>query len=144
MVQALHAAGVDGKRERIEAVIRLTDRYLRHAIRRTRYRRVLAFQSEEAMKASYSAGEIDRLEYRQAITNMSVSCCQSLRTTSQSKMPPELTDIVRISPGFGIASSSTRLQNRTSLLAMVSGDSFPSRRTRREGILRLISTVCAI
>jgi hypothetical protein len=27
---------------------------------------------------------------------------------------------------------------------MVSGASFPSRRTRREGILRLISTVCVI
>jgi hypothetical protein len=43
-----------------------------------------------------------------------------------------------------MAVSSTRLPNRTSLFAIVSGVSFLSRRTRREGILRLISTVCVI
>jgi len=110
----------------------------------TAYSRGLTCQSEAPTKAWYSAGEIDRLEYRQLITNMFLSCCQSLRTTSHSKVPPELTVIVRTSPGFGIACSSICLPNRTSLFAMVSGASFPSRRTRREGILRLISTVCAI
>ena len=108
------------------------------------YSRGLTCQSEAPTKAWYSAGEIDRLEYRHAITNMFLSCCQSLRTTSHSKVPPELTVIVRISPGFGMDFSSTSLPNRTSLFAMVSGASFPSRRTRREGILRLISTVCVI
>src|SRR5262245_64872525 len=108
------------------------------------YSRGLTCQSEAPTKAWYSAGEIDRLEYRQLITNMFLSCCQSLRTTSHSKVPPELTVIIRISPGFGMAFISTCLPNRTSLFAMVSGASFPSRRTRREGILRLISTVCAI
>jgi hypothetical protein len=108
------------------------------------YSSALTCQSEALIKAWYSAGEIDRLEYRQLITKMFLSCCQSLLTTSHSKVPPELTVIVRISPGFGMTLSSTRLPNRTSLFAMVSGASFPSRRTRREGILRLISTVCAI
>jgi hypothetical protein len=108
------------------------------------YSRALICQSEAPIKAWYSAGVIDRLEYRQLITNMFLSCCQSLLITSHSKVPPELTVIVRISPGFGMALSSTSLPNRTSLFAIVSGVSFPSRRTRREGILRLISTVCAI
>src|ERR1041384_6662101 len=47
-------------------------------------------------------------------------------------------------PVLGIESTSIRLMNRTSLFEMVSGVSLPSRFTRRDGTLRLISTVCII
>jgi len=70
------------------------------------YSRALTDQSEQLIKAWYSAGEIDRLEYRHAMTNMFLSCCQSLLTTSHSNVPPELTAIVRTSPGLGMAVSS--------------------------------------
>jgi len=49
--------------------------------------------------------------------------------------------ILGTSPGFGTDARSTCLQNRTSLFGIVSGWSLPSRRTRSDGILRLISTV---
>ena len=96
------------------------------------------------MRAWYSAGETDRFEYRQAMTNMFLVWCQSLRTTSQSNVSPELIAIVNTTPGLGIDSSSICLLNRMSLLLMVSSASVSSRRMRREGILRLISTVCAM
>ena len=69
---------------------------------------------------------------------------RSMRRLKPDPVPPELIVIGRTSPGLGMVSSSARLVNLTSLLAMVSMASFPSRRTRREGILRLISTVWAI
>src|SRR6188474_378263 len=84
---------------------------------------------------------MERLEYRHAVTNMFLPSCQSLLTTSHWNDPSEPIIIVSTSPGFGTRSSSTCLMNLRSLLAMVSGESFPSRRTRREGILRLISNM---
>ena len=85
--------------------------------------------------------EIERFEYRHAVTNMFLSSCQLIATTSHWNDASEPIVIVSRSPDFGTRSSSMRLTNRTSLLEMVSGESFPSRRTRREGILRLISNM---
>src|SRR5829696_2326909 len=78
------------------------------------------------------------------MTNMFLSWCQSLLTTSQSKVSPELIDIFSTVLGLGIESTSITLLNRTSLLLMVSRSSLSSRFTRSEGIRRLISTVCGM
>src|SRR6187200_2029765 len=87
---------------------------------------------------------MDLLAYRQATTNLFLSSCQSLLTTSHSKGSPEPTGNVRIVPGFGTDSRSTWVLNLTSPFAIVSATSVPSLRTRSEGILRLISTDWAI
>src|SRR5262245_61157031 len=78
------------------------------------------------------------------MTNRFLLSCQSLRTTTLSKDPCEATSMTSTAPALGIESTSIRLMNRTSLLEMVSGVSFPSRLPRRDGTLRLISTVCTI
>src|SRR5688572_17466231 len=70
--------------------------------------------------------------------------CQSLRTTSHWNVSPELIAIVSTTPGLGMESTSICLLNRMSLLLMVSRVSVSSLRTRRDGILRLISTVCGM
>ena len=98
------------------------------------YKRALSCQSDALSRAWYSASEIERFEYRHAVTNMFLSSCQLLPTTSHWKDASEPIVIVSRSPAFGTRSSSRRLTNRTSLLEMVSGESFPSRRTRREGV----------
>src|SRR4249920_2561919 len=102
---------------------------------RSVYKSGLTCQSEASISARYSDSEMERLEYRHAVTNMFLSSCQSLLTTSHWNDASEPIIIVSTSPGFGTLSRSTCLMNLTSLLAMVSGESFPSRRTRREGIL---------
>src|SRR4030095_3108325 len=101
-------------------------------------------QSDEFISAWYSAGDTDLFEYRHATTNMFLSWCQSLRTTSHSNVSPELMAIVSTTPGLGMDSSSSFLLNRMSLLLMVSRLSVSSRRMRRDGIRRLISTVCGM
>src|SRR5688572_18193054 len=78
------------------------------------------------------------------MTNMFLSWCQSLLTTSHSKVSPELIVIFSTVLGLGMVSTSITLLNRTSLLLMVSRSSLSSRFTRREGILRLISTFCGM
>jgi len=108
------------------------------------YINALTCQSEAFIRAWYSAGETDLFEYRQAMTNMFLLWCQLLLTTSHSNVSPELIAIVSTTPGLGMDSSSICLLNRMSLLLMVSSASVSSRRIRREGILRLISTVCAM
>jgi hypothetical protein len=47
-------------------------------------------------------------------------------------------------PAFGMESTSIRLMKRMSLFEMVSGASLPSRFTRSDGTLGLISTVCTM
>jgi hypothetical protein len=101
-------------------------------------------QSDESTKAWYSRADIERFEYRHAITNAFFSSRQSLLTTSHSNVSPELTTMFSTSPAFGMVWSVTTLMNLMSLFAIVSIVSFPWRRTRNDGILRLISTVWAI